>query len=124
MARCCCHKAKSRRGLVRPKHHSRVAPFWQKAFYRLMYNESIGDYMDYTTIQILPDTRMRLAQLKSSERETYDQLLNKLLQLVPKGDDEGEYKEEFRIGLLNAKLDLKHGRVISHEDLKRKLGLK
>ena len=89
-----------------------------------MYNESIGDYVDYTSIQILPDTRMRLASLKSSERETYDQILNKLLQLVPDGDEEGKYTEDFRIGLLNAKLDLKHGRVISHEDLKRKLGLK
>lgn len=80
--------------------------------------------MDYTTIQILPNTRMRLAQLKSGERETYDNVLNKLLQLVPEGDEEGKYTEDFRIGLLNAKLDLKHGRVISHEDLKRKLGLK
>ncbi|MFH0817165.1 MAG: hypothetical protein V1909_00860 [Candidatus Micrarchaeota archaeon] len=80
--------------------------------------------MGYTSIQISPGTRMRLAELKSSERETYDQLLNKLLQLVPNGDDEGEYREDFRIGLLNAKLDLKHGRVISHENLKRKLGLK
>ena len=80
--------------------------------------------MDYTTIQILPATRMRLAQLKTGERETYDNVLNKLLQLVPEGDDEGKYTEEFRIGLLNAKLDLKHGRAISHQDLKRKLGLK
>ena len=80
--------------------------------------------MDYTTIQILPNTRMRLAQLKSGERETYDNVLNKLLQLVPEGDEEGKYTEDFRIGLLNAKLDLKHGRVIPHEDLKRKLGLK
>ncbi len=80
--------------------------------------------MNYTSIQILPETRMRIAQLKSSERETYDQILNKLLQLVPEGDDEGAYTEEFRIGILNAKLDLKHGRVISHEALKRKLGLK
>lgn len=80
--------------------------------------------MGYTTIQIFPETRVRLAQLKSSERETYDQLLNKLLQLVPEGDEEGKYTEEFRIGLLNAKLDLKQGRVIPHETLKRKLGLK
>jgi hypothetical protein len=80
--------------------------------------------MNYTTIQILPDTRMRLAQLKSGERETYDNVLNKLLQLVPEGDDEGKYAEDFRIGLLNAKLDLKHGRAIPHDALKRQLGLK
>ena len=80
--------------------------------------------MTYTTIQILPSTRMKLAQLKSGERETYDNLLNKLIQLVPEGDDEGKYTDEFRVGLLNAKLDLKHGRTISHDALKRQLGLK
>ncbi len=80
--------------------------------------------MNYTSIQILPITRMRIAKLKSNERETYDQILNKLLELVPKGDDEGEYTDEFRIGLLNAKLDLKHGKSIPHDALKRQLGLK
>jgi hypothetical protein len=95
-----------------------------KAFYMPLYNESIGGYVDYTSIQILPYTRIKLASLKSSERETYDQILNKLMQLVPEGDDEGKYAEDFRIGLLNAKLDLRHGRAISHADLKRKLGLK
>ena len=77
----------------------------------------------YTSIQLMPDTRLRLASLKSSERETYDEVLNKLLELVPKGDDEGEYRGEFRIGLLNAKLDLRNRHIISHDELKKKLGL-
>lgn len=76
----------------------------------------------YTSIQILPETRQKLAGLKRG-RETYDELLNKLLELIPKGDDEGEYTDEFRLGLLNARLDLKHGRVISHQELKKRLGL-
>ncbi|MBS3068948.1 hypothetical protein J4441_01135 [Candidatus Micrarchaeota archaeon] len=80
--------------------------------------------MGYTTIQILPSTRLRLSNLKSSERETYDNLLNKLMELVPEGDEEGKYSEEFRIGLLNAKLDLRRGKAIPHDALKRQLGLK
>jgi len=79
--------------------------------------------MAYTSIQISPEIRERLAKLKES-RETYDDILNKLLQLIPEGDDEGKYTEEFRIGLLNAGLDIKHGKTISHAELKKKLGVK
>ena len=61
--------------------------------------------------------------MKSSPRETYDELLNKLMGLIPKGDDEGLYSDSFRIGLLNARLDVRAGRVIPHEQVKRRLGL-
>jgi len=59
--------------------------------------------MSVTTIQINSTTREKLAKLKSSSRETYDELINKLLALVPEGDEEG--------------------RVLSHDELKRRLGL-
>ena len=77
----------------------------------------------YTSIQLLPQTRLKLAGFKASGRETYDDVLNKLMMLVPEGDDEGKYTEEFRIGLLNAKLDLMRGNVISHAEVKKRLGL-
>jgi hypothetical protein len=76
-----------------------------------------------TTIQLAPETRERLAQLKQSPRETYDELLNKLLDLVPTGDDEGAYRAAFRVGLLNARLDIRAGRTVGHEELKRRLSL-
>ena len=76
-----------------------------------------------TTIQVSPSTRQGLAALKSSPRETYDELLNKLMSLIPKGDDEGVYSDSFRMGLLNARLDARAGRVIPHEQVKRRLGL-
>jgi DNA-binding TFAR19-related protein (PDSD5 family) len=76
-----------------------------------------------TTIQITPETRQRLSALKSSRRETYDELLNKLLALVPQGDDEGRYTDGFRVGLLNARLDIQAGRVLDHERVKKQLGL-
>jgi hypothetical protein len=76
-----------------------------------------------TTIQLSPETRERLAQLKQTRRETYDELLNKLLDLVPSGDDEGTYRAAFRVGLLNARLDVRTGRTVGHEELKRGLGL-
>ncbi|VVB66491.1 Uncharacterised protein [Candidatus Gugararchaeum adminiculabundum] len=76
----------------------------------------------YTSIQLNPKTREKLSRLKE-RRETYDDLINKFLSLVPEGDDEGKYSQEFRIGLLNARLDTMAGRFISHEDVKKKLGL-
>jgi hypothetical protein len=76
-----------------------------------------------TTIQVTPKTRGRLAALKSSPRETYDEILNKLLALIPYGDDEGSYTDAFRMGLLNARLDIKSGRVIDHAQVKKRLGL-
>ena len=60
-----------------------------------------------TTIQLSPSTRQKLAALKATPRETYDELLNKLIALVPEGDDEGLYTDSFRMGLLNARLDVR-----------------
>lgn len=77
--------------------------------------------MGITTIQLDAATRDRLAKLKGNE--TYDGLLNKLLALVPDGDEEGKYTDAFRVGLLHAKLDIKEGRVVSDDVVKRRLGL-
>jgi len=79
--------------------------------------------MSVTTIQINATTREKLAKLKSSSGETYDDLINKLLALVPEGDEEGPYKHAFRLGLLQARLDVKEGRVLAHDEVKRRLGL-
>lgn len=76
-----------------------------------------------TTIQVSAETRERLARLKGHPGETYEDVLKKLLSLVPEGDDEGPYTEAFRIGLLNARLDAKAGRVTEHARVKRQLGL-
>jgi len=76
-----------------------------------------------TTIQLNPETRDKLARLKSTPRETYDEVLNRLLALVPEGDEEGLYTQSFRVGLLEARLDVKGGRVIDHKRLKKRLGL-
>lgn len=75
-----------------------------------------------TTIQVSPATRERLATLKSSPRESYSELLNKLLALMPPGDEEGTYTDLFRMGLLSARLDVRTGRTLDHEQLKKRLG--
>lgn len=42
---------------------------------------------------------------------------------IPQGDEEGEFTGEFRIGLSKAERDAVRGRTISHEELKKRLGL-
>jgi predicted transcriptional regulator len=79
--------------------------------------------MAVTTIQINAATRRKLARLKSSPRETYDDVLNRLLALVPAGDEEGVYSDGFRLGLLEARLDIREGRLVDHEEVKRRLAL-
>ena len=76
-----------------------------------------------TTIQVSEETRERLARLKASPRETYDELLTKLLTLIPEGDDEGRFTPAFRVGLLNARLDIKEGKLTDHREVKKRLGL-
>jgi hypothetical protein len=76
-----------------------------------------------TTIQLTSGTRARLAALKASPRETYDEVLDKLLRLVPQGDQEGKYTEAFRVSLLSARLDIREGRLLDHDRLKQRLGL-
>ena len=80
--------------------------------------------MSYTTIQVTEETREKLARLKTYVRGTYDEVLNALLDLVPSSDDEGEYTEEFKASLLRALSDVKHGRIYSADEVRRKLGLK
>lgn len=76
-----------------------------------------------TTIQLSEETREKLARLKSTPRETYDEILNKLLALIPEGDEEGRYTQAFRVGLLEAQLDIKEGRLVPLRQAKKRLGL-
>ena len=80
-------------------------------------------HMAITTIQIETSTRDRLARLRSSRRETYDEVLNRILALLQEGDDEGTYSDAFRLKLLEARLDIREGRLVGHEEVKKRLAL-
>ena len=79
--------------------------------------------MSYTTIQINKLTRSRLQDFKVSKRETYDEILNVLMDLIPSGDDEGEYTEEFKASIIKGMLDIKHGRTYTLEQVEQRFGL-
>jgi hypothetical protein len=79
--------------------------------------------VQYTSIQLLPETRKQLALLKEGPRETYDEIITKLLKLVPERDEEGNYTDEFRVGLLNAMIDVRAGKTVKLSEVKKSLGL-
>ncbi|MEM3030181.1 MAG: hypothetical protein QXH27_00445 [Candidatus Micrarchaeia archaeon] len=74
-------------------------------------------------IRLRSETAAKLAALREYARETYDELINKLLGLVPLGDEEGASTAEFRASWMRAHEDLRKGRVVSHAEVQRRLGL-
>jgi hypothetical protein len=80
--------------------------------------------MAYTTIQITKETREKLSSFKANERNTYDEILSMLMNLVPSGDDEGEYTDEFRASLFRSLIDLKGGRTYTMQEIKKMTGVK
>jgi len=79
--------------------------------------------MPITTIQLDSRTRKSLAGLKAHPKESYDQVINKLMRLIPEGDDEGRYAAAFRARLLEAELESLAGLTIPHDEAMRMLGL-
>ena len=68
-------------------------------------------------------TKLRLEVLKEAGNMTYDKLIRALLSLIPEGDDEGKYTDEFKASFLVSSLDVAEGRVVSLDELKRNLAL-
>jgi len=60
---------------------------------------------------------------KVGYRRIRDEDLIQLLASVPRGDDEGRYTTAFRIGLFQAKPDIKEGRLVPLREAKKRLGL-
>jgi predicted CopG family antitoxin len=75
--------------------------------------------MEKTTIQINTDTLRRLKALKHFERQSYDEILNNLIDNCGEESlSENEIKE-IQVALEN----VKRGRVIPIEDVAKELGI-
>ncbi len=62
-------------------------------------------------------------KMRFHPRQTYDALLNGLMDLVPQRDDEGDYTDAFRASLLRGLLDMREGRTQSALDARKRLGI-
>ena len=77
----------------------------------------------YTTIRVSGKTKAKIEALKEYERESLEGVLNKLIALVPDGDDEGKYTDSFRAGLLESLAESKAGKSVPFEQVKKELGI-
>jgi len=71
-----------------------------------------------TTIQISKDLLNTLKARKMYDNESYEDILWCLL------EDSMEFSEETKRNIAEAEADIKAGRFITHEQLKKELGLK
>ena len=76
-----------------------------------------------TTIQVPKQLKGKLDSLKQHPRESYAEVIEMLLSLVPTGDEEGEYTDEFRLSILRGKMDIAAGRTVPLSEVKKRLGL-
>ena len=75
-----------------------------------------------TSIQLENKTKARLEKMKSFPKESYDDVVNRLLNVAE--DDEGVLSKHTIKNIEKSLAEIKAGKVISHKDVKQKLGLK
>lgn len=75
-----------------------------------------------TSIQLENKTKARLEKLKSFPKESYDDVVNRLLSVAE--DDEGILSKQTIKNIEKSLAEIKAGKVVSHKDVKQKLGLK
>jgi predicted transcriptional regulator len=76
--------------------------------------------MQTSSLRVNPRTKSRLEKLKVHPRESYDRVIDRLIDSYQ--DDEPLTEEEIK-GIEEAIQDLKEGRTYTHEQVKKKLGL-
>ncbi|VVB73332.1 Uncharacterised protein [uncultured archaeon] len=76
-----------------------------------------------TTIIVHKETRERLASLKEYTRESYDEVINKLITIFEKMKSEGELTEETKKEIVAARRQIKEGKGMSTKELVERLGL-
>jgi predicted transcriptional regulator len=76
--------------------------------------------MHTSSLRVNPETKTRLEKLKVHPRESYDKVIDRLIDSYH--DDEPLSDEELE-GIEEALRELKEGRFYTHEQVKKKLGL-
>jgi flagellar motor component MotA len=79
--------------------------------------------MNYTSIQISPETRARLTKFKEYTRETYDEVLNKLMSIAELVRKEGELSDETLEDIAEARKQYAGGKTFSTKKVLEKLGV-
>ena len=73
--------------------------------------------MTISTIQIKEETKKRLQSMKLHPRETYEEIIERMI------EDLSELNEETRAEIEEARKEIESGKFVTHEQLKKDLGL-
>ncbi|MHB8360612.1 MAG: DUF7557 family protein [Thermoplasmataceae archaeon] len=73
--------------------------------------------MTISTIQIKEETKKRLQSMKLHPRETYENVIERLI------EDLSELNEETKAEIEEARNEIASGKFVTHEQLKKDLGL-
>jgi predicted transcriptional regulator len=75
-----------------------------------------------TTIQISLSTKSRLERLKDYTRETYEDVINKLIDIV--AEEHMELSEQTKRDIEESRKQIREGKFVTEEEMRRRLGLK
>jgi len=78
---------------------------------------------EYTTVLIHKETRNKLATLKEYAKESYDEIINKMITVFEKLKSEGELTEETKKDIEIARKQIREGKGMSTKELIAELGL-
>jgi len=78
---------------------------------------------EYTTILVHKETKERLAEMKDYGRESYEEVINKLITIYEKLKGEGKLTEKTKKDIEIARKEIKKGEGISTKKLIAELGL-
>jgi hypothetical protein len=74
-----------------------------------------------TSIQLENKTKARLDKMKIFPKESYNEVVNRLINVAE--DDEGVLSEQTIKDLERALIEVKNGKLLSHNQVKQKHGL-
>ena len=77
----------------------------------------------YTTILVHKETRERLTGLRDYGRESYDEVINKLISVYAKLKSEGELNEETKRDIETSRKQIRAGKGITTKQLMEELGI-
>ena len=73
--------------------------------------------MTISTIQIKEETKKTLQSMKLHQRETYEEVIERMI------EDLSELNEETRKEIEEARKEIESGNYVTHEQMKKDLGL-
>lgn len=78
---------------------------------------------EYTTILIHKETKEHLSLLKDYYKESYEEVINKLITVYEKLKSEGTLSDQTKMDIKTARKQIREGKGISTKELMSELGL-